>query len=186
MCEGLFFAFRDYCKYNNHKFKAVPVYSSSTMSFATTDTLNKMINKYQPTYVILALGSNELFIKDIKKNRDQYVKSIIRKIGKRKYIWIGPPNWKKDTGINDMIASNVPRNQFFVSKDLKFQRISDGAHPTRAASRDWADTIATWVMKKSNYPILLNKPPKDFQKKVEKPIIKTIVKSKPNLNKSKN
>ncbi|NVO03915.1 MAG: SGNH/GDSL hydrolase family protein, partial [Bacteroidetes bacterium] len=180
MCEGLFFAFRDYCKYNNHKFKAVPIYSSSTMSLGTTDTLNKIINSFKPTYIILALGSNELFIKDIKKNRDKYVKSIIQKIGKRKYIWIGPPNWKKDTGINDMIASNVPRNQFFLSRDLKFQRISDGAHPTRASSRDWADTIATWVMKKSCYPILLNKPPADFQKKVEKPktLSKTTVKHK--------
>lgn len=165
MVEGLFFPFREYCKFNHHKFKALPVYSSSTESLAKSDTLDKLIDLYKPTYIILALGSNELFIRDIKKNRDQYVKQILKKIGTIKYVWIGPPNWKKDTGINDMIGDNVPPDQFFISKDLQFDRARDGAHPTRAASRIWADTITKWIMKKSRYPILLNKPPKDFKYK---------------------
>lgn len=163
MVEGLFFPFREYCKFNKHKFKAIPVYSTSTEAMAKSDTLSTMIKMYKPTYIILALGSNELFIRDIKKNRNEYVKQLLKQIGKIKYVWIGPPNWKKDTGINEMIADNVPPDQFFISKDLIFERAKDGAHPTRAASRIWADTISSWIMKRSKYPILLNKPPAGYK-----------------------
>jgi hypothetical protein len=158
MVEGLMFPFIKYCKINGHHFTGIPVYSSTTLSFSKSDTLIGLIKKYDPDYIILALGSNELFIRGIEK-RDSCVKKILKQAGKRKLVWIGPPNWKKDTGINDLILSNVGEKRFFLSKDLHFERARDGAHPTWASARVWADTIARWLMnpKACQYPIMMKK-----------------------------
>jgi hypothetical protein len=158
MVEGLMFPFIKYCKENGHHFTGVPVYSSTTLSFSKSDTLRGLIDKYDPDYIILALGSNELFIRDIEK-RDSSVKKILKQAGKRKFVWVGPPNWKKDTGINDLILANVGEKRFFCSKDLHFERARDGAHPTWASARVWADTIARWLMnpKACQYPIVMKK-----------------------------
>jgi hypothetical protein len=157
MAEGLMFALKKYAKYNGHTLKTKIWYGSSTVTWAQTDTLQKMIALYHPSFVIFTLGSNELFIRDIEE-REVHIQDIIKQAGKTKFIWVGPPNWKKDTGINDLLSKNLGPGRFFVSKDLTFERASDGRHPSRAASAIWADTISTWIMQASHYPIRLDKP----------------------------
>lgn len=154
MSEGLLFPFMDTCKKYKHKFVCIPVYSSTTMSFANSNKMKELVNKYNPTYVILTLGSNELFIRGIEK-RDEFVKKIISQVGDRKLIWIGPPNWKDDTGINDLIIKNMGKGKFFDSRNIKLERARDGAHPTFKAARVWADTIFRWLMNtdQCKYPI---------------------------------
>ena len=100
MLEGLMLRLKDYTEENHHDMKAVIWYGSSTKIFGTHDTLAYFVRKFQPTYVWICLGGNELFVRGIKKDRDPYVKNILKQIGNCKYIWIGPPNWKEDTGIN--------------------------------------------------------------------------------------
>lgn len=152
MSEGLMFAFKKYAKFNGHKLKTRIWYSSSTESWSKSDTLAAFIKRYRPTFIIFTLGSNELFKRNIAE-REKYIKDIIYEADTAKipFVWIGPPNWKEDTGINDLIVKNVKKDRFFESKNLKFKRKSDGAHPTKDASAIWADTIATWLTQTSRY-----------------------------------
>jgi hypothetical protein len=173
MASGLRFRFQEYCNQNNHTLLTVTWISSSTKWFATYDTLDYFIDSIKPTFIILVIGSNELFIKDIKANRDKYVKTIIDKIGDIKYIWVGPPNWKNDTGINDLIKENVHEKRFFPSKNLYFNRI-DVAHPTRRSSDAWVDSIAFWIVKKSFYPIKLERPKKRILEDPERILLKPL------------
>ena len=158
MLEGLMLRLKDYTSQNNHDLKTVILYSSSTEYFGNSDTLKYFINQYKPTYIMLVVGANELFVSDIIRKRNKFVKHILKQIDSINYVWIGPPNWKEDTGINDLIVDNVGTLRYFPSKNLNYQRSSDGAHPTHASASVWMDSIASWVMNKSMKPILLKKP----------------------------
>jgi len=164
MLEGLMRRLKDYTEYNGHDLKPVIWYSSTTEIFGRCDTLAWFVKQFNPTYVIMVLGANELFIRNIKENRDKYVKNILKQIGNRKYIWVGPPNWKDDTGINDMILENVGSKRFFPSKNLKYKRGRDGAHPVYESSYMWMDSITSYIMKKSMYKIRLDVPPQKTKK----------------------
>ena len=65
----------------------------------------------------------------------------------------GPPNWKPDTGINELVAKNVKKGCFFLSDGMKFDRAKDGAHPTRNSAIQWMDSVIRWMPKNSAYPI---------------------------------
>ena len=158
MLEGLGPRLKDYTAYNNHDLKTVIWYSSSTEYFGTSDTLKYFINQYKPTYIMLVLGANELFVNDIKRQRQHYVRKILTQIDTLNYVWIGPPNWKDDTGINDLILNNVGKGRYFPSKNLNYKRAKDGAHPTHESSAIWMDSIASWIMRDSYRPIKLEKP----------------------------
>ncbi len=165
MLEGLMLRLRDYVAYNKHDMKSVIWYSSSTLWYGTSDTLSYYIKQYKPSYVMLVLGANELFISDIKNKRLKYVKRIIAQMDTLPFVWIGPPNWKDDTGINELILSNVGEKRYFPSKNLTYRRTSDGAHPTKASARVWMDSIATWIETRSAYRIRLMQPPKSARYK---------------------
>ncbi len=160
MVECLFPRMSAYAKKNGHTFYAVVWYSATTEVYGTRTTVKEYIDKYHPDYILFSLGGNELFIRDIKENRQKYVDEIIRQFGDIPYIWIGPPNWKPDTGINDMIKSSVPEGCFYLSytPDQHYDRKKDGAHPTAASSNQWMDRICKWIMTESAHRIRLEKP----------------------------
>jgi lysophospholipase L1-like esterase len=105
-----------------------------------------------------------LFIRNIIEDRSGFVKEILKQAGDTKFIWIGPPNWKKDTGINEMLRNEVGEKRFFSSENLKLARANDGAHPTFSAARVWADSIVHWIQHESKYRFKLEKPPKKMVK----------------------
>lgn len=160
MVECLFPRMSAYAKKNGHTFYAVVWYSATTEVYGTRTTVKEYIDKYHPDYILFSLGGNELFIRDIKENRQKFVDEIIRQFGNIPYIWIGPPNWKPDTGINDMIKSSVPEGCFYLSysPDQHYDRKKDGAHPTAASSNLWMDRICKWIMTESAHRIRLEKP----------------------------
>ncbi|GAB4408943.1 MAG: hypothetical protein OHK0053_35710 [Microscillaceae bacterium] len=157
MCEGLMFRFKKYAEHNHHELKTVIWYSSTTEKWSKSDSLRKLVASYQPDYIFFTTGSNELFIRDI-ATREPYIQDIIQQAGKCKFIWIGPPNWAEDTGINNLIIKNVGRDRFFESRHLKFERGPDGAHPTWSSAAIWADTISSWIMTQSRHKILMRTP----------------------------
>lgn len=157
MVESLMHRLYDYTLENGHTLYPVIWFSSSTKAYGQSDKLRTYIKKYNPTYIIIALSSNELFVRDLAE-RDKYIKTILRQIDTNKFVWIGPPNWKEDTGINDLIMKNVGKERFFLSKYLKFERASDGAHPNLKSANKWCDIICEWIEKESKYPILLKYP----------------------------
>ncbi len=174
MLEGLMLRLKDYVEHNNHTLKTVIWYSSSTQWYGSSDTLKHFINKYKPTYLMLVLGANELFVDNIIRKRTKNVKHIINQIDTLNYVWIGPPNWKDDTGINQMILNNVGSMRYFPSKNLNFKRTSDGAHPTKASAAAWMDSIAVWIETKSFQPIKLKKPLKKSKRSANVTILQPI------------
>lgn len=158
MLEGLSPRLAAYCKENGHKLYTVIWYSSTSEIWGRCDTLTTFISRFNPDYVMLCLGANELFVRDIKTKRDKYVKHILEQIGDRPYLWIGPPNWKPDTGINELVADNVEEGCFFLSDGMTFSRKSDGAHPTSASAREWMDSVVRWMPAHSAHPIKMDIP----------------------------
>lgn len=158
MLEGLSPRLAAYAQENGHKMNTVIWYSSTSNVWGECDTLKTFIKRFKPTYIFICLGANELFVKDIKQKRDKYVKSILSQIGEIPYLWIGPPNWKQDTGINDLISANTKPGCFFLSNGMDFNRAKDGAHPTRSSAVLWMDSVIRWMPNNSAHPILLNTP----------------------------
>ncbi|MBR5101520.1 MAG: SGNH/GDSL hydrolase family protein [Muribaculaceae bacterium] len=160
MLEGLGPRLAAYAEENGHKLVNVIWYSSTTEVWGSRTKLAEHIREFKPNYIFICLGSNELFVRDIKEKRQKYVDNILSQIGDIPYVWIGPPNWKPDTGINDMISSSVDEGCFYLSytPDQHYDRSKDGAHPTRASASLWMDRVCKWVMTKSAHRIVLNKP----------------------------
>ncbi len=158
MLEGLNPALAAYAQKNGHTLNSVIWYSSTSEYWGNSDTLRVYINEFNPTFIFISLGANELFVRDIKEKRDKYVKSFIRQLGDIPYVWIGPPNWKADTGINEMIEENVPQGRYFCSNGMHFDREKDGAHPTHASAKLWMDSIARWMPLHAEHPIRLEAP----------------------------
>ena len=165
MLEGLSKRLRQYAAENNHELLNVIWYSSSTKVWGQhNDTLAHFIRDFQPTYLFVCLGANELFISNPEKN-ETYIRQILAQIGDIPYIWIGPPNWKEDTGINAVMEKTVAPNSFFPSKRLQYERGKDGAHPTYASAAKWMDSIAVWMNDSINYRIPMRFPQTDIQPK---------------------
>ncbi len=158
MLEGINPRLAAYAAKNGHTLNSVIWYSSTTAYWGNCDTLKVFLRRFNPTFIFISLGANELFVSDITAKREHLLKNFLNQIGDIPYIWIGPPNWKKDTGINDMIARNVPRGQFFKSDGMHFDRTKDGAHPTHASAALWVDSIARWMPLHAAHPILMERP----------------------------
>lgn len=160
MLEGLAPRLAAYCDVSGHTLVEVIWYSSSTLCWGQTARLTELIDKYHPNYIMVCLGANELYVPDIKNARRPYLKKILAEIGDIPYVWIGPPNWDKDTGINDLLKQEVDEGCFYLSANDKFDRSRDGAHPTRASAHQWMDRVVKWMETQGAYPIRLNTPEK--------------------------
>ena len=158
MLEGLAPRLAAYCDKNGHKLVEVIWYSSSTLCWGQTARLTELINKYHPDYIFVCLGANELYVPDIKKARRPHLKKILAEIGDIPYLWIGPPNWDEDTGINDLLAQELAKGCFYLSAHDKFERSRDGAHPTRASAHKWMDRVVKWLGEQGAHPIRLDYP----------------------------
>jgi len=158
MVEGLSRRMRQYAAENDHELLNVIWYSSSSKVWAENiDTLKHFMRTFKPDYIFICLGGNELFVRDLPR-RDTYVKTIIQTIDTIPFVWIGPPNWKNDTGINQIIEDNVGRHRFFPSKRLTYKRLSDGAHPTTASASVWMDSVACWIKDSIKHRIVMEVP----------------------------
>ena len=158
MLDGLSPRLAAYAKQSGHTQYSVIWYSSSTEQWGKSKRLTEYINKFKPTFIFICLGSNELIIKDIKTKRKKYVDSILNEIDTIPFLWIGPPNWKKDTGINDMLVESLPKGTFFMSNGMTFSRRKDGAHPTASSAILWMDSVIRWMPDSCLHPIRLDMP----------------------------
>lgn len=163
MVEGLRYRLSQYAVANGHTMQCVIWYSSSSKYWAKTDTLSYFIRKFDPTYIFLCIGANELFVRNLEE-RDAAVGEIIREIGDLPFIWIGPPNWKPDTGINDILLHHCGKKRYYPSLRLQYQRAKDGAHPVLSSYNMWADSVSVWLRDSSAHPIRWDIPEKDTPK----------------------
>ena len=164
MNEFLRLRLNDYCIANGYKMECVIWYGATTKQYGTCDTLAYFIRKFHPNYVLLTIGANELFIRDIIKKRTPYVQHIVRQLGNVPFVWVGPPNWKDDTGINELILSHVGPSRYFESKKLSFDRCKDGAHPTKKSAFLWMDEIAAYLSTEAQYKVAMEIPDTNYKK----------------------
>ena len=174
MLEGLAPRLCEYANESDIDLTSVIWYGSSTQLWAQTDTLEYFIRGVNPDFVLLCLGSNELFVRDL-DSRDLYIETIVKKLSAVPFVWVSPPNWKPDTGINELIIKHVGRGRYFDSRDLDLQRSSDKAHPTHESSAIWMDTIVAWLGgSEPNHPLVLPVPtekrPHKFRQYMLKPV----------------
>ncbi len=158
MLEGLSPRFAAYAHANGHRLYTVIWYGSTTERWGNSHRLREYARRFKADYVVVCLGGNELFICDVERTRADKVDAVIADIGGLPYVWIGPPNWKPDTGINRLIESKVGNGRFFLSANLRLDRASDGAHPTHEAASQWMDSVAHWISSRSSCPIRLDIP----------------------------
>lgn len=151
----------DYARQNGHTLTSVTWISSTTFAWAETDTLDYYINKVKPDFIFVVLGSNELSYRDLSKPKAN-VEAIVKKIGDIPFIWIGPPNWKPDTGLNDMLEATLPKGSFFRTDTMSLPRGRDHIHPTPKGGVMWMDSVVRW-MPKSWHPIKLEMPDSTIQ-----------------------
>ena len=164
MVEGLRHRMSQYAVANGHTMDCVVWYSSSSKYWAQSDTLTYFIKRSKPTYIFLCMGANELFVRNTEE-RDLAVEDIISEIGNLPFIWIGPPNWKPDTGINDILLRRCGKSRYYPSLRLHYQRGKDGAHPVLSSYNMWADSVSAWLRDSSAHPIRWEIPADDTPKK---------------------
>ncbi len=159
MIEGLLPRLADYAAHNGHSVDAVIWYGSRTIDWGRGTRLAEILQSSQPTFVFVVLGSSELHVRNVEK-RSAAIERMLQQIGPRKLVWVGPPNWTSDTGINELIARTVGKERFFRSAELDFERKKDGIHPTLRSSERWMDAIVRFVVDQSSVPIRLETPAK--------------------------
>lgn len=160
MLEGLGPRLAAYAEKNGHTLYNVMWYSSTSEIWGRSERLKGYMQSIKPTYVFICLGANELFVNNIAEKRRKYVQKILADIDTVPYVWIGPPNWKDDTGINNLISEETKPGCYFVSNGMHFDRSSDGAHPTRSSAALWLDSVARWMPQNSIHPIKMDMPDK--------------------------
>jgi lysophospholipase L1-like esterase len=117
--------------------------SSTIVWWQGSGKLRELLLKHRPDIVFIALGSNEIFIEQ-PELRAPLIKAMVRDLGTRPAFWIGPPCWKPDKGLINVIDENFQAAHFYNSNDLQVARAPDGKHPTAQGYQYWTDLIWNW------------------------------------------
>ena len=117
--------------------------SESIVSYDHSPKLKSLIERHRPDIVIITLGTNDVFV-PYPASMVGNVQNIVKRVGSRECYWMGPPTWKPDTGIVQVLKDNVAPCKFFDSSNLKLQRGGDGIHPTDRGGADWATSFWTY------------------------------------------
>ena len=167
---GLRYPLNDYCQANGHKLiLSLEWYSATTFNFGRSDTIQRIIARYKPTYIFLVFGLNELYARDLKA-RKIAANQLAKKLHGIPYTWIGPANWEEDNGINKVFQSSADSATFFLTKKLTLTRAGDGRHPDVQGYRVWMDSIAGWLQTSARYKMAM-KPPRKRGRPFRAPII---------------
>ena len=117
--------------------------SESIVSYDKSPKLKDLIAKHRPDIVIITLGTNDVFV-PYPAAMIPNVKSIVSRVGARECYWMGPPTWKPDTGIVEVLRENVAPCKFYDASALQLQRAGDGIHPTDRGGAEWATSFWTF------------------------------------------
>lgn len=141
-----------YGKQNGYEVTSVTWDSSTSVGWSSCDTLENFIARAKPDFIMVTLGSNELFLQNFDARRPS-IEKLVKKIGKIPFVWIGPPNWQEDKGFNDMMEATLPAGTYFRTEGMELPRGKDHIHPTPQGGVMWTDSIMRW-MPSSRHPIL--------------------------------
>ncbi|MFM7177547.1 MAG: SGNH/GDSL hydrolase family protein [Bacteroidota bacterium] len=165
-CGGLRYPVYSYCALNGHKLLATVTWNSSTTkSWANTDTLDYFLREHKPTLVIMCVGLNEILSSNM-KSRKKYIETINTKIAAAgaKVFWLGPAAWVKDMGIIQTIK-DVNGSMFFDATTLSLDRAEDGRHPTKQSYRHWFSHAAAYMTQAGVVDFSISSPFKNMGRK---------------------
>ncbi len=114
--------------------------SESIISYDKSPKLKELLAKHKPDIVIITLGTNDVFV-PYPASMAGNVQNIVKRVGSRECYWMGPPTWKPDTGIVQVIKDNAAPCKFFDGTHLKLERGHDGIHPTDKGGAEWATSF---------------------------------------------
>lgn len=117
--------------------------SESIVSYDHSPKLKTLIEKHRPDIVIITLGTNDVFV-PYPASMAGNIQNIVKRVGRRECFWMGPPTWKPDTGIVNVLKDNVAPCKFFDSSNLRLKRGGDGIHPTERGGEEWATSFWTY------------------------------------------
>jgi hypothetical protein len=158
MVQNLVPRLADYCLENGHELIPAVWWGSTSMAWGSSSRLDQLLAEHKPTVVMVVLGSSELLTSDIERLGTVAVRNVLRKVGARPLVWIGPPNWRADSGINAVLARELGAGRFFRSAELALPREADGIHPTREGGDAWVESIVGWLAKESSVTMTLAVP----------------------------
>lgn len=160
MVEVLAPRLSDYALQNDHELVPAIWYGSTTSAWAKSQELGSLLREVNPSLVVVVLGSSELTRRNAEQRRP-FIEAIVRRVGARGLVWIGPPNWREDTGINAVLESVLGKDRFFRSAELELPRKKDGIHPDAEGGRLWTTAFVAWLGQDSRYSIEMNAPTRE-------------------------
>jgi lysophospholipase L1-like esterase len=122
------------------KFFSVSKGSSTSRTWNESHELEELLVLTHPDVVIVVLGSNELFVPN-PRARIHDIQGVVRRIGARRCLWIGPSPWRPEKGIVGVVRESASPCRFFDSTPVDIVKGADGIHPTIQGGRAWADAV---------------------------------------------
>jgi len=131
-------AYRDRVEIESHGDK-----STTIPWWAGSEVLQSIVDRFQPTHVLVSLGTN-----DEKGGRidTQAIERLLRTLRSRGAVvaWVGPPTLPFPlAGVSEAVLGRADR--YFHSEALSIPRAGDRLHPTGAGYALWADAIWRWL-----------------------------------------
>jgi lysophospholipase L1-like esterase len=136
--------------------------------WATSQWLDTYLAQFQPTLVLVALGTNDAYMGgDVWAKQSGALQKLLKKLGtfSNKYVndkaglhysagaeiaWIGPPTLpeiyagrRPDPAFLEALADAVPN--YYDSTDLNIPRAPDQLHATAAGYAGWAGAVWNWL-----------------------------------------
>ncbi len=114
--------------------------NATTVMYNHEPQLGELLESVDPDVVIIALGSNELFLPS-PEMREGDIKGIVSIIGERPCVWIGPNPWAIEKGMLGVLKRSSAPCRYFDSSKLTFEHQQDGVHPTLRGGGTWANAV---------------------------------------------
>lgn len=154
MADGFgFYLLKNYKNLKHTLFRA-GVTSTSSMFWATSDSLNYLVNLTDPDFIMIFLGSNEYKYKDT-VNLVKVIKKIERDTRGVPFIWVGPELDTEDGRYNRILVSVLGKGRYVSLKEFLFEKGKIKNHPSENGWRELITQLNKWIMSRSDYPLRL-------------------------------
>jgi len=115
--------------------------------WAASAELDKDLEDFHPTLILVALGTNDEALGEGAADRQElYLEELLEKLYATgaDVVWIGPPSLPfVRHGVSDLIRDKSPF--YFESESLDIPRGPDRLHPSAAGYAGWSGAVWRWL-----------------------------------------
>lgn len=125
---------------------------TTVAEWADSDWLERKLEEFQPTHVLISLGTNDAYVHTAPDLVAEDVEELVTRIQEHQAhpIWIGEPSLPDvyagltpDEEVLDTIQEHAP--YYYNSSEISIPRGPDGLHPTATGYAGWAALIWNWL-----------------------------------------